>query len=135
MLFLSGDRGTLSKLLEAAARLKAVLLIIDQMRAEKLSESDPQYKTARDHEERTQMHLVASARECFTRLTYPTKEGLQTCDFLMEFKGNEYNGEKQIRDALAAKQKFTTEVDGETFRKKIEQRLFTRQQMPWTEVL
>ena len=52
----------------------------------------------------------------------------------MNFTDNNYNGEKQIRDALKAKQKFTEDTSSETFRKKCEQRLFTQKSLPWTEI-
>ena len=52
----------------------------------------------------------------------------------MQFKDNNYNGEKQIRDTLKAKQKFTEDITSETFRKKCEQRLLTQKVMPWSEV-
>ena len=39
-----------------------------------------------------------------------------------------------MRDALAGKQKYTTDVAGETFRRKVEARLFTQQSIPWAEV-
>ena len=57
-----------------------------------------------------------------------------SADFLMQFTDNNYNGEKQIRDTLKAKQKFTEDIASETFRKKCEQRLFTQKVMPWSEV-
>ena len=52
----------------------------------------------------------------------------------MNFEGNEYNGEKQVREALKGKQKFTEDTQSDTFRKKCEQRLFTQQVMPWAEI-
>src|SRR5690606_40873419 len=55
-------------------------------------------------------------------------------DFLMQFSGNAYNGEKQVREALEGKRKFVTDVEGETFRKMLEDRLFTQREMKWAEV-
>jgi hypothetical protein len=55
-------------------------------------------------------------------------------DFMMNFENNQYNGEKQIRETLKQKQKFTEDVESETFKKKCEQRLFTQKVMPWSEV-
>lgn len=57
-----------------------------------------------------------------------------TADFLMNFTDNNYNGEKQIREALKGKQKFTEDITGDTFRKKCEQRLFTQPTMLWSEI-
>ena len=55
-------------------------------------------------------------------------------DFLMKFEGNKYNGEDQIIQVLKEKQKYTEDVTSDTFRKKIEQRLFTTPVMLWTQI-
>jgi hypothetical protein len=52
----------------------------------------------------------------------------------MEFTGNEYNREKQIRDVLIQRQKFTENITDETFGKKCEDRLFTQKEMRWSDV-
>ena len=52
----------------------------------------------------------------------------------MNFTDNKYRAEAQIRQTLLEKQKFTEDVDSDTFRKKCEQRLFTMQKMKWTEI-
>jgi hypothetical protein len=52
----------------------------------------------------------------------------------MNFEGNKCRGEELIRNTLADKQKFTLDVDGDVFRKKCEQRLFTQQIMQWSEI-
>ena len=134
VMFLSGERNTMARLLEVAAELKAIRLILDDMKAERLADSDPQFRAATDLEEKIQLQLLAAAREAFTRLTFPTGQQLLSADFLMEFQGNRYNGEKQIRELLLSRQKFTEDLASETFRKKCEARLFTRSEIPWSEV-
>ena len=134
ILFLSGQRDTVEGLLETAAELKAIGHIIAEMGAEKLSDSDPQKVAAKDMHDKIQFRLLSTARETFTTLTFPQAEKLGTADFLMNFTDNNYNGEKQIREALKGKQKFTEDVTGETFRKKCEARLFTQPTMLWSEV-
>ncbi len=57
-----------------------------------------------------------------------------SADFPMEFHANRYDGEEQIVRTLKAKMKYTEEVTGDTFVKKVEARLFTQKVMPWTEV-
>ena len=47
-------------------------------------------------------------------------------DVDMQFSGNSYNGEGQIRQTLAQRQKFTTETSDLTFPRKCEDRLFTK---------
>ncbi len=136
--FLSGSRNTFESLLDGAKRLKAIQHIIDEMNAEKVPPTDPQFKQADELKDRILQQFLSAVKETFSTLWYPTrraeKDELANADFLMKFDGNKYNGEDQILQALRDKQKFTDEVTGDTFRKKIEQRLFTQQQMLWTEV-
>ena len=134
ILFLSGQRDTLGGLLETAAELKAIGHIIAEMEGEKVADSDPQKVAAKDMHDKIRFRLLSTARETFTILTFPQGEKLATADFLMNFTDNNYNGEKQIREALKGKQKFTEDVTGETFRKKCEARLFTQPTMLWSEV-
>ena len=65
---------------------------------------------------------------------YPAKTGLLKADFFMEFTGNDYNGEKQVKDVLLQRQKFTVDVTDDNFRKKCEDRLFTQKEMRWSDV-
>jgi len=132
---LSGAHGSLETLLETAAELKAIDFILEEMNAERVSESDPQHAAATDMRDKITLRLLSATRETFTTLTYPHGDKLMHADFQMQFTDNHYNGEKQIRETLKAKQKFTEDVASETFRKKCEQRLFTQKAMPWSEVI
>lgn len=135
VMFLSGSRSTMEKLLYAAKEHKAIKEIIYRMKEiEKVPENDLQYQKALDKKDRIVLGLLQAARETFTQLYYPSKTGLLKADFFMEFVGNEYNGEKQIRDLLLKRQKFTTDVSGDLFRKKCEERIFTQKEMRWAEV-
>ena len=71
-------------------------------------------------------------------LYYPTRQSnadvLVPAEILMEFEGNKYNGEDQVIQVLKEKQKYTEDVTSDTFRKKIEARLFTTPVMLWSEV-
>jgi hypothetical protein len=134
ILFLSGPRGTLQRLIDNAAHLKAIRAILAEMDAEKVPERDPQRAAAVDMRDKILFQLLSTARETFTTLYYPHITGLQQADFLMQFTDNNYNGEGQVRDTLEKKQKFTTDVSSPVFRQKCEQRLFTQQQMLWGEV-
>ncbi len=136
--FLTGSRNTFESLLESAKRLKAVQHIIEEMEAEKVPATDPQFKQADELKDRILQQFLSAVKETFSTLWYPTKRSdkdeLVSADFLMKFEGNKYNGEDQIIQALREKQKYTDEVTGDTFRKKIEARLFTQPQMLWSEV-
>ena len=134
ILFLSGLRDTLETLLESAAELKAIAYIIEEMNAEKVPDNDPQRMAAQDMHDNILFQLLSAARETFTTLIYPQGDQLMKADFLMNFTNNNYNGEKQIRETLKEKQKFTEDISSEAFCKKCEQRLFTQKVMPWTEI-
>jgi len=135
IMFLSGSRSTMEKLLHSAKEHKAINEIINRMEnEEKVPANNPQYQKALEKRDRIKLELLQAARETFTQLYYPAKTGLLKADFLMEFMNNEFNGEKQIRDLLMQRQKFTTDITGDTFRKKCEDRLFTQKEMRWSDV-
>ena len=132
--FLTGQRA-FDSLLERARELKAIRQIIGEMHEEGVSDGDPQMQQARDRLlPRFLAQFHSAVRETFTTLYYPTRDRLAKVDFLMEFKENRYDGEEQVVAALADKQKYTTDVASETFRKKVEARLFTQRSMLWTEI-
>ncbi len=132
--FLTGQRA-FDSLLERARELKAIRQIIGEMHEEGVSDGDPQMQQARDRLlPRFLAQFHSAVRETFTTLYYPTRDRLAKVDFLMEFKENRYDGEEQVVAALADRQKYTTDVASETFRKKVEARLFTQRSMLWTEI-
>ena len=132
--FLTGQRA-FGSLLERARELKAIHQIIGEKHQEGVPDGDPQMQQARDQLlPRFLAQFHSAVRETFTTLHYPTRDRLAKVDFLMEFKENRYNGEEQVVAALADRQKYTTDVAGETFRKKVEARLFTQASMLWTEI-
>jgi hypothetical protein len=134
LMFLSGQRNTMEKLMMAAKQHKAINTIIDRMEEEKVPENNPQYQKAIEKQHKVKLELLQAARETFVTLYYPSSHGLIKADFFMEFRDNNYNGEKQVKDLLLQRQKFTEDVAGETFRKKCEDRLFTQKEMRWIDV-
>ena len=132
--FLTGQRA-FDSLLERARELKAINQILAEMHEEGVADSDAQMQQARETLlPRFLAQFHSAVRETFTTLYYPTRDRLAKVDFLMEFKGNRYDGEEQVRDALAGKQKYTTDVASEVYRQKIQERLFTQQSMLWSEI-
>lgn len=134
IMFLSGQKNTMDNLLRVAKEHKAIKVIIERMKEEKVTENNPQYQKAIDKSHKTTLNLLQSARETFVTLYYPSKNGILKADFLMEFNNNDFNGEKQVRTVLLQKQKFTEDITDETFRKKCEDRLFTQKEMRWTDI-
>ena len=132
--FLTGQRG-FDSLLERARELKAINQIIAEMHQEGVADGDVQMQQARDGLlPRFLAQFHSAIRETFTTLHYPTRDRLARTDFLMEFRENRYDGEEQVRKALEARQKYTTDTAGETFRRKTEARLFTQKSMLWSEI-
>lgn len=134
VMFLSGQRSTMDKLIKAAKEHKAINVIIGRMEEEKVAANNPQFEKAMEKLHKVKLELLQASRETFVSLYYPAKNGLMKADFFMEFTGNDYNGERQVRDLLIQRQKFTEDITGETFRKKCEDRLFTQKEMRWGDV-
>jgi hypothetical protein len=134
VMFLSGQRSTMEKLIRSAKEHKAIKVIIARMEEEKVPANNPQYQKAIEKLHKIQLEIMQAARETFVNLYYPAKNGLMKADFFMQFSSNDYNGEKQIRDVLIQRQKFTEDITSDTFRKKCEDRLFTQKEMRWSDV-
>ena len=131
--FLTGQRSD-EALHNAAKELKAIRHIIDELKSEGTPDSDPQLVQARDLLDRIQNQFGSALRETFSTLYYPSGQRLMSADFPMEFTANKYDGEDQVIRTLKAKMKYTEEVTGDTFVKKVEARLFTQKQMQWSEI-
>lgn len=136
--FLTGSRNTFDSLIESAKRLKAIQHIIDEMNSDKVPPTDPQFKQADELLDRLLGQFLSAVKETFSTLYYPTRQGdketLNPADFLMKYDGNKYKGEDQVLQVLKDKQKYTEDVSGDIFKKKVEQRLFTTPIMLWSEV-
>ncbi|OPY16698.1 MAG: hypothetical protein A4E23_01684 [Methanomethylovorans sp. PtaU1.Bin073] len=132
--FLSGQRDTMNNLISVGKEYKAIKSILGEMESSGVRSDDTQRIIAQDLKDNIIHRLLSAARETFTRLHYPQNDELRVTDLTMNFEGNKCRGEELIRNTLTEKQKFTTEVDGDTFRKKCEQRLFTQQNMQWSEI-
>ncbi len=136
--FLTGSRNTFESLHDSAKRLKAIQHSVDEMEADKVPPTDPQFKQADELRDRLLGQFLSAVKETFSTIYYPTHQGgtdaLNPADFLMKFESNKYNGEDQILQVLKDKQKYTEDVSSDTFRKKIEARLFTTPTMLWSEV-
>ncbi len=134
VMFLSGKKDTMNHLYASAKDLKAIDRIIANMREENIAESDSQYQLAQDLRIKKNTAMLSSARETFTTLYYPNKNDISEADFIMEFVGNRYDGEDQIRKLLLEKHKLIVTAADDTLRKKCEERLFTRKQMTWKDI-
>lgn len=135
VMFLTGDRNTwMDNLLRKAKEHKAIQRIIKNMRDERVPENNTQFEMAVDREIKIGQQFLSSARETFVKLYYPFhfrgEDKLVDAEFLMDFKGNNYNGEDQVKKVLTDRQKFTAEdPKSNSFKEKCLQRLFTLDEM------
>lgn len=132
--FLSGPRETMESMIQTGREYKAIKTIIGELKSEGHKPDSPQYISATDLQDKITLRLLSAAKETFTVLWYPMGTDLRKTDISMNFTNNEYRAETQIRQTLLEKQKFTEDVDGDTFRKKCEQRLFTQKVMKWSDI-
>lgn len=132
--FISGQRDTMNNLISVGREYKAILSILKDLDSKGVRADDTQRIIAQDLKDNIVHRLLSAARETFTRIHYPHNDELRVTDLTMNFEGNKCRGEELIRTTLTDKQKFTQEVDGDTFKKKCEQRLLTQQTMKWSEI-
>lgn len=134
VMFLSGQRETMSNLVSVGKEYKAIRTIIADMDSSGVRTDDPQRITALELQDTIIHRLLSAARETFTTLYYPHLDELRKADILMSFQDNKCRGEQLITQTLTEKQKFTKDVDSEGFRKKCEERLMTQKSMPWSDI-
>jgi len=134
--FLSGQRDTMDRLISIGQEYKAIKFIVGEFDSKNLRSDDTQRLIAQELQDNIVHRLLSAARETFTQLYYPQdqQDHLSSTDIIMNFEGNRCRGESLIKSTLIEKQKFTEDVDSETFKKKCEQRLFTQKVMKWSEI-
>ncbi len=127
----------MGRLIEQTRQYKAINDILAEFNAERMASSDQQYRDAENSQDKITLSLRSALQETFTTLVYPSlNNALRVTDYHIHFENNQFDGEKLIRDTLEQKGKFTTDVSSDTFRKKVEVRLFRNQQKSqWNEVL
>lgn len=135
VLFLTGDTRSAEAIYDNARLLKGIEHILAEMKSEKVASNDPQYLEAEKLKENILFNFFSAVKETFVKIYYPTKRGLLDANFLMQFQGNDYNGENQIRSTLIDKRKFYIDIASEMFQKYVEEKLFGSQKsVPWSDV-
>lgn len=134
ILLLTGDSFSMDNIRSNASGLKAVEAILGEFRSESMPANDPQFIQAEQLKEEYAFKFRQAVIETFVKVYYPTKNGLQDASLRFNFQNNQLNGEEQIRKELEDKRKFVEDTTSETFRKLIEQRLFTTKEERWIEV-
>jgi len=138
VMFLSGQRNMMEKLYINSKKLKAIQQIVDNMKNENVPASDQQYKEAETQLDKAIQALFSTIRETFVALYYPTKNGIESAEFKLEFKENKFNGEEQIISCLTDSSKYEAFSKDDQFlenlRKKCEARLFTIKELPFSQI-
>ena len=139
IMFLSGQRSMMSRILEDSKKLSAIRAVIKNMKLDHVPESDQQYNEAINFESKARLALLESVRSTFVDLYFPVRNGLTQRDFTLQFLSNKYDGEEQIVNSLIEHKKFSDFSDDENkldaMRIRCEQRLFTQKEMTWTQIL
>lgn len=136
ILFLTGDHQSMENIYEQARGIKASNAVIEEFKKQKVASNDPQFEEANKQSEGYQFKFRSAVTNVFVKLFYPTKRGLLDASIQLQFSGNNYNGEEQVRKTLEEKKKFTSDITSETFIKQIEAKLFAGQKsLPWADIL
>ena len=135
--FLTGDGKTYDQVLEAAAGLRAIELIMTEMVQDNKAESDPQMREAMEIQTKLQAKLYFAVKSSFLTLYYPSKVGLARLEMDLKYSENKFIAEDQIMSSLEGVSKYTRDISVDTsFRNKIENKLWPKetQEMPWSEI-
>jgi hypothetical protein len=124
ILFLSGSRDTFQKVLDGARQTRALQSIEDELKSENTASDDPQWRALDALRDRIELQFRAALKEAFDHLVYPSiNSALRSSGVDLAFAGNQ-SGEATIRKTLENGQKFTTQIEEDSFRTKAEARLF-----------
>ena len=138
VMFLSGQRSLMEKLYDDSKKLKAIHSIIESMKNDGTPSTDQQFKEAEVQVDKARQALLSTIRETFVTLYYPTKDGIVSSDFKLEFKDNNFNGEEQIIATLKAEMKYDEFANDpqflENLRKKCVKRIFTTKEMTYEQI-
>jgi hypothetical protein len=135
--FLTGGGHAFDTVLLRARELKAIKLILAEMRGEGRREDDPQLATAVDLETRKEGLFYQACRETFQSLLYPSRDALTPLEIDPKYVGNDYRGEEQVVGALHDAFKYRDDVGADgTFRSLVESKLWPQnaKEVPWGDL-
>lgn len=138
MLFLTGDQSAYHRVLEEAAYLRAIDIIIREFRQKNLAESDEQMITALERRSKIEGQFYIACRETFQSLYYPSKNGLTQLDVEGVYAQNKFEAENQITNALSDVHKYTDKISVDAgFAGLIEARLWpaAAKEVAWSQIL
>lgn len=138
MIFLSGQQTSMFTLENVGREMLAIKRIVEDYDKQGTPKNDPNYRDAINRLDTRISNLLMAAQSTFTWLYYPLTEGIVGVGFRMQFTGNQYKGEDQIRKTLREEQKFEDDLgnlESDVFRQKVEARLFSTNPILWSEIL
>ena len=138
MIFLSGQQTSMATLENVGREMLAIKRIVEDYDKQGTPKNDPNYRDAQNRLETRIGNMLQATQSTFTWLYYPLSDGIASVGFRMQFTGNQYKGEDQIRKTLREEQKFEDDVfqlESDIFRQKVETRLFTTNPILWSEIL
>lgn len=137
VLFLGGDQARYGRVLERSAYLRAIRQIIKEFRQQGVRESEPQFEDALNIQTREEASFYLACRETFQQLYYPSKNGLTPQPLDPKYVANNYEGERQVLEALKEAYKYREEATADTpgFRQSLEHKLWPGgQDAPWAQI-
>lgn len=138
MIFLSGQQTSMATLESVGREMLAIKRIVEDYDKQGTAKNDPNYRDAQSRLEVRISNMLMAAQSTFTWLYYPHSDGITGVSFRMQFTGNQYKGEEQIRRTLRDEQKFEDDIfqlESDIFRQKVEARLFSTNPILWSEIL
>jgi hypothetical protein len=124
VIFLTGSRDSYENVLDTARQKRALQSIEDDLKTERTPTDDPQWRNLESLKDRVNIQYYSALKEAFDILIYPSlDQKLRSTGIDLAFRDNQ-NGEATIRKTLEGAQKFTTIIEGDSFRTRAEARLF-----------
>lgn len=135
IMFLTGKNSTWEKLKDSIKSYKALNSLITKMKEDRTPENNSQFITARENLEKINLSILQLTRETFIFLHIPNIRNIYKSDLMMNFSGNDYNIENQIKEVLIRKRKYTIDISSDEFKKKCEDRLFgSQKEIRWSDL-
>lgn len=124
VLFLTGSKDTFQRVIDSARQTCALQSIKEDLEFENVPADDPQWRALGMLSDRVGLQFTSALKEAFDQVVYPSiNAALRATGINLAFAGNQ-NGEATIRKTLEDAQKFTVQIDNDSFRTKAEARLF-----------
>lgn len=137
VLFLTTREAEYQPVLQRLAYLRGIDAIISEFKQQGMRESDSQFKDALDIKTKNESNFYVACREAFHTIWYPSSRGLTELELDPKYVANQYEGERQITEALFEVHKFRPDASVDTgLKSALESRLWPQgsNEASWTEI-